>query len=102
MPTTDTRNRDFDEDWDFTRPGAYEAATKYYAGPFCGCRDFSCAAMSDEHANCSTAEGEHYVGSYYPEHWTEEDIEAYELGELLDNVQLENRLDVELAKAKLA
>lgn len=33
MTNTDPWSPDFDEDWDFTTPGAYEAATKYYAGP---------------------------------------------------------------------
>ncbi|GAA4158295.1 MULTISPECIES: hypothetical protein [Microbacteriaceae] len=28
-------------------------ATNYYAGPFCGCGDYSCAANRDENAECS-------------------------------------------------
>ncbi|MGV7724201.1 hypothetical protein PJN26_11310 [Mycobacterium kansasii] len=71
-----TTKPSFIEDWDFTRHGEYKEATKYFAGPFCSCGDYSCAAMRDEHANCSTAEAERSAGWYYPERWTEDDIEG--------------------------
>ncbi|MFV1501305.1 hypothetical protein [Mycobacterium kansasii] len=66
----------FDEDWDFTRRGEYEEATKYFAGAFCFCGDYSCAAMRDDYANCSAAEAERSAGWYYSERWTEDDIEG--------------------------
>lgn len=31
----------------------YADATNHYAGPFCGCGDYSCAANRDEAADCS-------------------------------------------------
>lgn len=31
----------------------YADATNHYAGPFCGCGDYSCAANHDEQADCS-------------------------------------------------
>lgn len=37
------------------------AATNYYAGPFCGCGDYSCPANNDEHARCVNQE---YPGDY--------------------------------------
>lgn len=30
----------------------YGAATNYYAGPFCGCGDYSCPANDNPHARC--------------------------------------------------
>jgi hypothetical protein len=102
MTLIDTRSPDFDENWDFSIPGAYDAATNYYAGPFCSCGDYSCAAMTDENANCSTAEGERYAGSYYPEHWTDEDIDAYETKIATETAKYDNMLDAEDAAAKLA
>jgi hypothetical protein len=29
------------------------AATNYYAGPFCGCGDYSCPASDNENARCA-------------------------------------------------
>ena len=37
------------------------AATNYYAGPFCGCGDYSCPANNDAHARCVNQE---YPGDY--------------------------------------
>jgi hypothetical protein len=102
MTTNDPQNRNFDENWDFTRPGEYEEATKYYAGPFCSCGDYSCAAMRDEHANCSTAERENAPGCYYPQHWTEDDIDAFETEAFIDLVHSDNANDLRLASAQLA
>lgn len=66
VPHNDDDEAVLRQDWDFTRPGEYVEATKYYAGPFGFCGDYSCAAMRDEHANCSRAEAERSVGWYYP------------------------------------
>ena len=37
------------------------AATNYYAGPFCGCGDYSCPANDKPHARCVNQE---YPGDY--------------------------------------
>ena len=37
------------------------AATNYYAGPFCGCGDYSCPASDNPHARCVNQE---YPGNY--------------------------------------
>ena len=37
------------------------AATNHYAGPFCGCGDYSCPAGDNPHAQCVNQE---YPGDY--------------------------------------
>lgn len=32
------------------------AATNYFAGPFCGCGDYSCPANDNPHARCVNSE----------------------------------------------
>lgn len=41
----------------------YAEATNYYAGPFCGCGDYSCASNNDPNANCSSRDD--YVDTDY-------------------------------------
>jgi hypothetical protein len=37
------------------------AATNYYAGPFCGCGDYSCPASDTSHAQCVNQEPGDYL-----------------------------------------
>ncbi|WP_079632939.1 hypothetical protein [Mycobacteroides abscessus] len=64
----------------------YAAATNTYAGPFCGCGDYSCPASANSNARCvNSEEPSGYIGRY-PESWTDEDVDAYEAQELLDSL----------------
>jgi len=71
----------------------YAAATWYYAGPFCGCGDYSCAAMRNPGSGCSTAAGEFWVD--------DTDYDAIEGEWTARDTEQENAADAARAAARL-
>lgn len=76
----------------------HEYSWEELAGPFCSCGDFGCPGGTQPQ-DCSERSVD--TGGFYPEHWTDEDIDNYEFSYALDSARWDNRQDAERAAQRL-
>ena len=68
------------------------------SGPFCSCGDFACPG-GNRPQDCPERSGGD--GSFYPEHWTDKDIDDYEFEFAIYAARADNHDDAQLAAAQL-
>lgn len=76
----------------------HEYSDEELAGPFCSCGDFGCPG-GDRPSECR--ERFPVATGFFPEDWTDEDIDRYEFEFVIDGALLDNCDDARVAAQRL-